>query len=153
MCERVDFSKDNPFEIYEALEAILKEKKGLGLAAPQIGINKQAFIFGNPDIGDFYAAFNPKIVFYSEETTNMEEGCLTFPGLIAKVERSKEIKARFTSLANETKTVTMTGMTARIFQHEYDHLQGKLFFDDLSKMKREMIMKRCYKKYGIRYSI
>lgn len=150
----VDFEKDNVLLIFEDLSRGMIENNGWGLSAPQIGVNKQAFVFGDPKNPDqIIGVFNPKVIDMSEETTYIAEGCLSWPGLSAKVRRSAKIKVRFTSLNNERRTVELSGLSARVFLHEYDHLDGKMFFDDISKMRKDIIMKRCKKKYGIEYRI
>lgn len=97
---------------------------GVGLAANQIGLPYRAFaIAANPIL----VCFNPRIVNVSTEEIELEEGCLTFPGLILKIKRPGAIKVRYTYPNGETVTTQYNGITARIFQHELDHLNGVLF--------------------------
>lgn len=72
--------------------------------------------------------FNPRIVDTSEETVLLDEGCLSFPGLFVKIRRPKKIRARYTLPNGETVTQVFDGMTARIFQHELDHLDGVVYY-------------------------
>jgi peptide deformylase len=89
---------------------------------------------------------NPKILEVSEETIELEEGCLSFPGDLVKVKRPVWIIARFIQANGKGHTQRFEGMTARVFQHEYDHMMGRTMFDHLSKMKREMFFKKKMKK-------
>jgi peptide deformylase len=119
----------------------MKEYGGVGLAANQIGKSVRAFaIMTNPII----VMFNPEIIDYTEETTTLEEACLSYPGLIVKVTRPKSIKVRFTLPNQETRTEKYTGMTARIILHELDHLDGKRFFDVVDWYEKEKV-KRWYR--------
>tara|TARA_R110002126_G_scaffold264737_1_gene407928 strand:- start:15668 stop:16210 length:543 start_codon:yes stop_codon:yes gene_type:complete len=102
--------------------------KGIGLAAPQIGYNYSIFAVGNPDIEESVLVFfNPTIVNYSEEFVKLKEGCVSFPNLFLNLKRPNEIRMRYTGATGITETSKFTGMTARIIQHEYDHLNGIIF--------------------------
>jgi len=115
---------------------------GLGLAAPQIGQSIRAFVIkSNPVI----AVFNPIIVDLSEQMVDLEEGCLSFPNLILKINRPGSIRVRYTRPNGEVVTEKYTGMTARVFQHEMDHLDGKLFTKKVSALQLD-IAKRKMKK-------
>jgi peptide deformylase len=126
---------------------LMLNKNGIGLSACQVGLPYGVFIMGT-DEDSVIPIFNPRIVNYGTETEISEEGCLTFPGLYIKMKRSKEIRARYQTPAGETLTSKFTGMTARIFQHEYDHINGVLytrkahrFHLDAAKKNRKMMMK------------
>ena len=109
--------------------------RGIGLSAPQIGYNYSVFCVGNPDVEESVMTFfNPLIVHESVEKTLMDEGCLSFPNLILKVKRPKEIRVRYRDETGETKTGKFTGMTARIIQHEHDHLFGTTFDTRVSSL-------------------
>lgn len=115
-------------ELFALLKARMIEMNGVGLAAPQIGIFTQAFVFGDPKNEDsIIPVFNPSIVSKSKEMVDMEEGCLSFPGLFIKIKRASNIRARFANYNGVVDTANFTGLSARIFLHEYDHLYGKLF--------------------------
>lgn len=86
--------------------------------------------------------FNPKIVGYSEETISMEEGCLTFPNLFMKITRPVVVRVRFRMPNGMTETKKYDGLTARIIQHEIDHLDGVLFMTRANKIERERAYKR-----------
>ena len=121
--ENFDFSNPpmNPVELYNDLAETMKENDGLGLAAPQIGLPYRAFVMRAENI---IGVFNPKIVDIYSEMVYLEEGCLSYPNLWVKVKRPKKIKVRFTHPNGETETKVFDGMSARVFQHEFDHLEG-----------------------------
>ena len=97
---------------------------GIGLAANQLGLPYRVFaIKANPIL----VCFNPRIVDVSEDMVELDEGCLTYPGLMLKIKRPATIRCRYTYPNGETVTEIYGGMTARIFQHEFDHLEGKNF--------------------------
>lgn len=123
---RFDFKNPptDPIELAHTLAKSMLHHGGIGLAANQIGLPYRAFaVASNPII----VAFNPIIVDTSEEVIDLDEGCLTFPGLCLKINRPKTIRVRYTQPNGDTQTHIYTGMTARIFQHELDHLDGILF--------------------------
>ena len=91
-----------------------------------------------------FVCFNPKIIHPSEKTITLEEGCLTFPGLTVKIKRPQHVRVRFTTPNGEIITKQFTGMTARIFQHELDHLNGITF----NKRAKPMALKMGEKKRG-----
>ena len=125
-------------ELTSRLEQALTDNNGYGISAVQIGIPVQAFAIKAERVGFI---FNPKILNTSEDYEMAEEGCLSLPGVVSKVKRAKEIRVRFQDETGETYTTRMNGLTARIFQHENDHLQGVLFIDRLNRYHREKAMK------------
>ena len=108
----------------------LHKAKGLGLAAPQVGVNLRIFIVDLSAI-DFDAepmvVINPEIIEKKGEVAG-EEGCLSFPGLYFDVKRAEQIVMQFTDLDGKRHQIKAYGMTARALQHEYDHLQATLFY-------------------------
>lgn len=149
--KRFDFSKPpmNPVELYRNLSNTMIKHEGVGLAAVQCGIPYSVFVIRSDPVMGF---FNPEIVDTGEEEETMEEGCLTYPGLYFKVPRSKRIKIRFTEADGKTKTDKYIDFTARIIQHELDHINGILFPEMASRLQLEMAIKRA-KKRGHDYSI
>lgn len=114
----------------------LEGKEGLGLAAPQVGVNIQLLLarlnHGDPE--EMIVAFiNPEITYKSEEIEIMEEGCLSLPGEYDEIERAKEIRIKFQDLNGNEQVLDLSGINARILQHETDHLNGILFTDYLEK--------------------
>jgi peptide deformylase len=122
--------------LIKAMIETMYESKGVGLAAPQIGINKQLFV---ADIGEGpFAVINPKITRKSG-SESLEEGCLCLPGLVVNVKRPKIIDVQYTDENNHPHQRQLTGMMARVFQHENDHLIGKLIIDYASWRERKKL--------------
>lgn len=111
----------DPGQLYTDLAETMREHDGMGLSATQIGVRARAFVMRAEDI---IGVFNPRIVETTTETVMLEEGCLSYPNLFVKIKRPKSIKVRFTTPDGETSTKTFTGITARVFLHEMDHLDG-----------------------------
>jgi len=135
--ERFDFTNPpmDPTELFQNLKETMIANRGVGLAAPQCGIPYSVFVMGNPDDPDsVFSVFNPKIVDEaSKDIVLGEEGCLSYPNLFVKVKRPKSIKARFSGHDGNVGTLKLDGWTARIFQHEFDHLYGITFQKRASK--------------------
>lgn len=131
----ISFSKD--------LIKFMYDNKGIGIASNQIGIPYSIFAMrGEPEN---FVCFNPKIVHYSNEQIILDEGCLSYPGFYVKVKRPRHIRVRFNTPNGDILTKQFTGMTARIFQHEMCHIQGKCFVEGISKLKLEMSIKKANK--------
>ena len=128
---------------------IMLKAPGVGLAANQIGILKNIvtihFCDDEKKIDKIYSLFNPQIKLYSKDKIVMEEGCLSLPKQYADIKRSKSIKLEYINEKNEIITVNKKGFEARILQHEIDHLNGILFVDYLSSLKRNILIKRVKK--------
>jgi peptide deformylase len=150
-CEPFDFATGNAQELAEDLITTMEHYNGLGLAANQVGIGLRVFVLR----GDPYAVFNPKIVDTSSQEVMLDEGCLTYPGLYVKVKRPSMIRVRFTDINGQTKTEKYTGMTARIFQHEIEHLDGGLFYNNASLYHRErgFNTQKKYLRHPERYTV
>lgn len=118
----------------EMKEAMLRED-GLGIAAPQVGMNIRAFIVVldyNKKSERILAMINPEIIVKSEEMEEGEEGCLSIPGQFAKVMRHKEITVEFYDLEEVRQVLNLRHLNARVVQHENDHIDGVLFVDRLA---------------------
>lgn len=114
----------DPIQLAKDLTETMLHHNGVGLAANQVGLPYRVFVIkANPVL----ACFNPKIVAFTGEAIDLEEGCLTFPNYFVKIRRPKMIRVRYTYPNGNTVTEIYDGMTARIFQHEFDHLNGILF--------------------------
>jgi peptide deformylase len=112
--------------------------KGIGLAAPQVGVSERLFIV---DVdGAKYTFINPEIVSTSGESITSEEGCLSIPEIFADVTRPDVVSVRGLSLEGEPIELTANDLLGRCVQHEFDHLEGKLFPDHLSFLKRRRAM-------------
>jgi peptide deformylase len=116
----------------------MRAQKGIGLAAPQVGINEQIFVV---DTGkDFLAIINPKIL-KSIGSLNSQEGCLSIPNLHVDIQRAKELEVEFMDEEGQPIRAKLSGLLAKVFQHENDHLQGKLIIDYLSPSDRREVIK------------
>jgi peptide deformylase len=126
------------------------EAPGIGLAGPQIGYMKRVVVMDladpeNPDSGKI-AMINPEIVAMSDETEISEEGCLSIPELYYEVERPAEVTVRYFTPEGEEVTRHATGRLAVCMQHEIDHLDGVLYIDYLSRLKRDRVLKKFQKR-------
>ena len=117
----------------------MQELKGMGLAANQVGVNTQFFTMGVDVLR--IDVFNPKIVSMSGQVTT-EEGCLTYPGIFLQIKRPLNIGVEFQNVKGELVKMNLTGLTARIFLHEYDHLMGKTFKEKVSNLKWSLANKK-----------
>jgi len=150
----VEFTEeDNLVEIVKNLFDTLKKEGGLGLAGPQIGILKRVFLMDtsslnedDPTIEKVEQAFiNPEILGYSSETTIYGEGCLSIPGINEEVKRPEKIRVRYLDMSFSKIEEELDGVKSRIFQHEYDHLEGVLFIDKLSHLRRKFLTTKLNK--------
>lgn len=125
---------------------VMYAAQGVGLAAPQVGVNKRLMVY-NPE-GDEkkwvqeVVLVNPRIVGRSEGTDEEQEGCLSFPDMSGVVERNKWIKVEAQNLKGKTIKKKFAGWEARIFQHEYDHLDGVVYVDRLKDAEKEKVQPR-----------
>lgn len=141
--ERFDFSNPpiDPSELARQLTEMMLKENGIGLAANQLGLPFNVFVIkSNPVI----CAFNPKVVDYIGEEVYMDEGCLSYPGLIVKIKRPEGIRIRFTQPNGETITREYHGMTARIVQHEMDHLDGIVFYERANKIHKDRAFRQWH---------
>lgn len=130
-----DFAKHTKKEIAELIRTMreaMHEANGIGLSANQIGIPWRVFVAQVPDAQGhmkFYSMFNPKIEKPSSETETLEEGCLSIPETFGPVERAYRLTLSAQDKAGKKVKIKAWGLLARVFQHEMDHLNGKLFID------------------------
>lgn len=144
--QEFDFSNPqmDPQELSQLLQRVMVEENGVGLSACQIGIDLSVFCVGHKSQPEeIMTVFNPKIVDYSVEMEEAEEGCLSFPGYFMPVLRSREIRVRFSREDGTTDTIALDGFPARVFQHEYDHCIGKTFQQRVSRMIWERAGKKA----------
>ena len=121
---------------------------GVGLAAPQVGILKRVVVIDvtrDNEPKHPYKMINPVIVAHSETTDIHDEGCLSVPEQYAPVERYETVTVEYTDENGKKQTLSADGLLAICIQHELEHLDGKLFIDHLSKVKRDMIVRRVEK--------
>jgi peptide deformylase len=127
--------------LFERMERTMIASRGVGLAAPQVGISRQIAIM-NPEPEDgtkLIKMINPRIVASSDETVKIEEGCLSVPGVRGEVERPARVTVVYQDESGAEHMLEAEGLLARIVQHELDHLNGVLFIDRLSFAKRSLI--------------
>lgn len=119
----------------------MQNAQGIGLAGVQIGRMERLFVTGLVD-DEPRVFINPEIVSHSEERSSYEEGCLSFPGLYADVERSSACTVKAVDENGNPFTLDAEGMLARVVLHEFDHLNGVLFVDYLSDRRRKRLLAR-----------
>jgi peptide deformylase len=121
---------------------------GIGLAAVQVGILKRLIVIDiskDKEKKNPIFLINPEIIFKSKKTSIYEEGCLSLPGYFAEIERPEECHIKYIDYDGKKKEMKANGLLATCIQHEIDHLNGKLFIDYLSKLKKDMIIKKLVK--------
>jgi peptide deformylase len=144
----VDKVDDEIRRLVDDMADSMYEADGIGLAAVQIGVPKRVIVIDldqkegkkNPR-----AYINPKILWASEEMAVFEEGCLSVPEFWDDVERPARIRCEYLDRDGNSQVLEADGMLATCLQHEMDHLEGVLFIDHLSKLKRSMVLKKLQK--------
>lgn len=148
--EEIATDYPNLQELIQNMYETMQNADGVGLAAPQIGLAIRLFVVDLNGLkedfpeyeGFLHAYINPEIIEESDETENMEEGCLSVPGIHENVRRPKSIHATWLDENLQEHDEWIEGFAARVFQHEYDHLEGKLFIDHLSTLRKQLIKKK-----------
>ena len=129
-------------EIVDRMVDTMYANKGIGLAAPQIGILNQIIVMG---LGkDWRALINPEIV-EGEGESVMEEGCLSLPNIEVPVKRMEKVFIRAWNLDGEEVSLELSNFSGRVYQHEIDHLRGILIIHHISRLRRELLIKRMIK--------
>lgn len=146
-CAPVDVVTPEILRNMDEMVKMMSEQNGVGLAAPQVGVLQRFLVMMNPDTNEVFKMINPVITARSAETVVMEEGCLSVLGpdglpVYANVTRPAVVTVEWTDTAGQRCAAEMSGLPARIVQHETDHLDGILFIDHLSPVKREMVMRK-----------
>ena len=142
------FKEDEKIELKEFVNNMFETMKkygGIGLSANQVGKPYRMFIMGDhPNIskGKKWVCINPKITNVTKDLIRYKEGCLTFPFLFLDIERPQDISVEYLDENLEKKEEHMTGIVARCIQHEFDHMQGIVFTEHVSKLKLEMSLKK-----------
>ena len=122
---------------------IMHDAPGVGLAAPQVGVLERLLVYDVDE--DPQVLVNPVLDEFSEETEESDEGCLSVPGITMPVERSLSVHVRAQDSFGEPLEFVAEGLKARVIQHEFDHLNGILFVDHLSPLKRGIFRKKYQK--------
>ncbi|KAK8511474.1 hypothetical protein V6N13_024107 [Hibiscus sabdariffa] len=133
--KRIDTFDENLKKLVDEMFDVMYKTDGIGLSAPQVGINVQLMVFnpvGERGEGQEIVLINPRVTKYSKKTVLFNEGCLSFPRIYADVERPESIKIDAQDINGARFTVDLSELPARIFQHEFDHLEGILFFDRMT---------------------
>lgn len=142
---RFDFENPqmDPVELKNVLIEFMIQNEGVGLSACQIGIPYAVFSYGDPKNRDSCdAMFNPEIIYRESPEVVQQEGCLSFPHLFVKISRANKIRVRHQDETGETHTKVFTGYTARIVQHEVDHLNGIVFTKRAKKFHLDKALKK-----------
>ncbi len=135
-------------ELIENMFQTMYQAEGVGLAAPQVGLSLRLFVVDGspavhddePELKEFKKVFiNPEILEVAEEEVVMEEGCLSLPNIHENVSRPETVLIHYLDEHWEEHTETFSGFRARIIQHEYDHLEGHLFVDHISPLKKRLL--------------
>jgi len=145
VCEYFDFANPpfDPVEFSQELIKLMYDNNGVGLAANQVGVPCRIFAMrGAPEN---FVCFNPKLIMPGTDEVLLEEGCLTYPKLLVKIKRPQHIRVRFNTPNGDMMTKQFTGLTARIFQHELDHLDGIIFYNRANRFHRDQALKKWKK--------
>jgi len=165
IAEPFDFKNPviDPFKLREELIEDMWNNNGLGISASQIGYNVRVFAMRGETKKDTLMCFNPEISKFSDNMNTMEEGCLSIPDVFARVVRPAEITITFLTELQEQMTEEANELTARVFQHEYDHLNGILFIDRIGPFTKRRAFEKAKKiqkqrgrgkeKYKFRYAL
>ena len=135
-----DNPQEDPEKLTEELVDAMEKYEGMGLSACQIGVDLKVFVMRYN--GGAIVCFNPIIIEYSPQTTYISEGCLSFPGLFFPVERAYGISTEYYRKDGIKMSGTFVDITAKCFQHEYDHMLGKLYIDGVSNLKLKNARKK-----------
>jgi peptide deformylase len=145
-CENVEIFDAEFKEFIDNMYETMDASDGVGLAAPQIGKSLRVFLVDstvfekeNKKVGIRTAFVNAEILEEEGEEWGFEEGCLSIPDVREEVQRKPTLKMKFQTIEGEEKIETFEGMTARVIQHEYDHIEGVLFTDHISSFKRQLL--------------
>ncbi len=159
VCEPVIAITDEIRDLAQDMFDSMYAARGIGLAAIQIGVMKRVVVCdlgkeipgrfdeeGEPETEPDPQVFvNPEIIWRSEDVSTYEEGCLSIPDYTEEVERPARIRFRYLTLDGEPREEEAEGLRATCMQHEIDHLDGKLFIDYLSKLKRDRVIRKFTK--------
>jgi peptide deformylase len=137
-------------ELIESLFETMYQSEGIGLAAPQVGKSLRIFVIDaspleedDPSLKDFKKVFiNPQIISYEGDLISYNEGCLSIPEIREDVERESTVLIRYCDRDFIYREEYFTGIAARIIQHEYDHLEGRLFTDLISPLKKRLLKRK-----------
>ena len=139
---------DKTLQLLDDMAETMYDAPGIGLAGPQIGELKRLIVMDcsrDDEKSELWQMINPEVIELSEDNSTLEEGCLSIPGHTAEVSRPDWIKLRFTNVKGKEQQIKAEGLLAACIQHEIDHLDGILFIDHISKLKRDIIWRKVLK--------
>ncbi len=138
---------DGVRQLLDDMAATMYDAPGIGLAAPQVNISQRIIVMdcGKDEAPELYKMVNPEIISQSDTLAILEEGCLSIPDQTADVERPAEVMVRYLDENGTAQSLAADGLLAACLQHEIDHLNGVLFIDHISRLKRDMILRRVMK--------
>ncbi len=148
VCDPVSNVDANIRKLADDMLETMYDAPGVGLAGPQIGVMSRIFVIDTSDKedpADPMVLINPEITWESEELNTHEEGCLSIPEMYEEVTRPKQVRMAFLDVDGKPQEREFDGLSATAVQHELDHLNGILFIDYLSKLKRTMITNKMKK--------
>ena len=147
-CTPVDAVDANVARIMDDMLESMHAANGIGLAAPQVGLDKRIIVVdvsGTDEDPNPIRMANPEIVWVADDDAEREEGCLSLPEQFSAVVRPAAIRVRYLDHENEIREMDADGLLATCIQHEIDHLDGVLFVDHISTLKRNMILRKLTK--------
>ena len=138
---------DGTRQLLDDMADTMYDAPGIGLAAPQVNISERIIVMdcGRDEAPELHKMINPEIVASSEELSVLEEGCLSIPNQTADVERPASVDVRYLDVDGNAQMLHCEGLLAACVQHEIDHLDGVLFIDHISRLKRDMIVRKALK--------
>ena len=148
VAEPVETITDETRQLLDDMAQTMYEAPGIGLAGPQVGELKRLIVMDcsrDDEVSELWQMVNPEITQFSEESALLEEGCLSIPGHNAEVARPIWVELRFLDTKGKEQQIKAEGLLAACIQHEIDHLNGVLFIDHISKLKRDIIWRKVLK--------
>ena len=147
-CIPVDAVDDEIRRLMDDMLETMYAAPGVGLAAPQVAIHKRIVVVDAADRNSERSPLqlaNPEIIKKSDDIATFDEGCLSFPDQFAEVERPASVRIRYIDYNNAPQEIEAEGLLSTCIQHEIDHLDGRLFVDHISMLKRNMILRKMAK--------
>ena len=147
-CQPLAQVDDHHRTLIKKMYEVMYDANGVGLAAPQVGLDMRIFIVdaaAREEEKTPITMINPKIISIEDDLVSYEEGCLSFPEHFAEIDRPDKLKIEYIDENNKKKILSTDGFNSRIIQHELDHLNGILFVDHLSRLKRDVIIRKMKK--------
>jgi peptide deformylase len=144
----VETIDDSVRRLADGMFEAMYEAPGVGLAAVQVGVPKRLIVLDtskNPDARKPLCMVNPEVVALGDELRSYEEGCLSIPDVHVEIERPATVTVKYLDLTGKPQELSANGLLATAIQHELDHLEGRLIIDFLSRLRRDMVIRRFKK--------